>query len=58
MMDLLKTGALLERAVVALERIAMNTAEMKISVRQAARNSAVIAGTMEPPQKKLPYPDA
>jgi hypothetical protein len=58
MMEMLKAGPLLERAVLALERIAMNTQALNISAKQIARNSAVIAGTMEAPQHKLPYPDA
>lgn len=58
MMELIKAGPLLERAVLALERIAMNTQALNISAKQIAKNSAVIAGTMEPPHKKLPYPDA
>jgi len=57
-MDFLKAGPLLERAVVALERIAINTQSLNISAKQIAKNSAVMAGTMETPERKLPYPDA
>ena len=57
-MDVFKMGPLLERAVLALERIAMNTQALNISAKQIAKNSAVLAGTMEPPSRKLPYPDA
>jgi hypothetical protein len=58
MVDLFKLGPLLERAVTALERIAVNTYMLNISAKQIARNSAVQAGTMEPPREPLPYPDA
>ncbi len=57
-MDVFKMGPLLERAVIALERIAINTQAIQISAKQIARNSAVQAGTMQPPPSKLPYPDA
>jgi hypothetical protein len=60
MMEMMKpgTGKLLERAVVALERIAMNTQALNISAKQIAKNTAVAAGTMDHPSKPLPYPDA
>jgi hypothetical protein len=57
-MDVFKMGPLLERGVLALERIAMNTQALNISAKQIARNSAVLAGTMEAPKVKLPFPDA
>ena len=57
-MDVFKMGPLLERAVIALERIAVNTQALNISAKQIARNSAVLAGTMDEPPRKLPYPDA
>jgi hypothetical protein len=57
-MDFLKAVPLLERAVIALERIAVNTQGLQISAKQIAKNSAVMAGTMDPPPRKLPHPDA
>ena len=57
-MEMFKAGPLLERAVLALERIAVNTQSLNISAKQIAKNSAVIAGTMEAPKHQLPYPDA
>jgi hypothetical protein len=56
-MDFMKVTPLLERAVLALERIAVNTQALNISAKQIARNTAVQAGTMEEPHKRLPYPD-
>jgi|HubBroStandDraft_2_1064218.scaffolds.fasta_scaffold2865784_1 hypothetical protein len=57
-MDLFKAAPLLERAVIALERIAVNTHQLNLSAKNIAKNTAVSAGIMEAPNVKLPYPDA
>jgi hypothetical protein len=56
-MDLFKAAPLLERAVLALERIAVNTQALQISAKQIAKNTAIAAGEMEPRTAKLRNPD-
>jgi hypothetical protein len=55
-MDVFKMGPLLERAVLALERIAINTQAIQISAKQIAINSSVLAGQMERPEIPLHNP--
>ena len=46
----------IERFVRATEAIALNVQIIAISSKQIARNTAVTAGIMEPPQTKLRHP--